>query len=69
MSDRVAAFLEALALAEENQKAADRKFDQLIVRARRGQKNLELAAATAAGMSHSARKIAAKLRAALEKQP
>jgi hypothetical protein len=47
---------------------ADAKFDGVIKSARRGQKNMELAAAAAVGMSHDARQIAAAIRALGEKQ-
>ena len=40
----------------------DQKFDDCIKRGRAGQKNLELAAAASAGMSHQARYIAAAIR-------
>lgn len=45
------------AVARELQDSADTEFDKRISRGRKGERNLELAAATAAGMSHQARKI------------
>lgn len=43
--------------------SADKKFADIIRRGRRGEKNLELAAATAAGMEHAARNIATQINA------
>ena len=47
--------------------SADKKFADIIRRGRHGEKNLELAAATAAGMEHAARNIAKRIKA-LEKE-
>ncbi len=43
--------------------SADKKFADIIKRGRCGEKNLELAAATAAGMEHAARNIAKRITA------
>lgn len=45
-------------IANDLQYSADATFNDLTSRARKGEKHLELAAATAAGMSHQARKAA-----------
>ena len=66
MSAALANLSDVLCLAVAAQVDAERKFEALIKRARRGEKNLELAAATAAGMSHAARKIANSIRAAIK---
>lgn len=49
-------------IAEDLQYSADAKFNALIARGRKGEKHLELAAATAAGMSHQSRNAAAAIR-------
>lgn len=54
---RVAEVIEAYRLS------ADKKFADIIRRGRHGEKNLELAAATAAGMEHAARNIAKQINA------
>jgi hypothetical protein len=59
---------DALALAVAAQTYADRTFDGLVNRALQGEKNLELAAATAAGMSHAAREIANSIRVLQQEQ-
>lgn len=41
---------------------ADEMFDKRVKRSRKGENNLELAAATACGMSHTARRIADEIR-------
>ena len=48
-------------IANDLQYSADATFNDLTSRARKGEKHLELAAATAAGMSHQARKAAAAI--------
>ena len=50
-----------LKVIEEYRASADKRFAELIKRGRRGEKNLELAAATAAGMEHAARNLAKRL--------
>ena len=50
------------AIADDLQYSADAAFDERVRRARKGERHLELAAATAAGMSHSARKAAITIR-------
>lgn len=74
---RIAEAAFATAEAEGMRKAAgiasayatksDGKFNGVIKRARHGEKNLELAAATAAGMDHAGRNIAAAILAAIPK--
>ena len=49
------------AIAQDLQYSADAAFNRRVLRSRKGEKNLELAAATAAGMSHQARKAAAAI--------
>lgn len=59
----VAAGLERAAqIADEHKAGADQEFDARVTRARRGERNLDLAASAAAGMSHTGRKIAAAIR-------
>lgn len=50
------------AVVDDFQYSADATFNDLIARNRKGEMHLELAAATAAGMSHQARKAAAAIR-------
>lgn len=49
-------------IADELQYSADAAFNERVTRSRNGEKNLELAASAAAGMSHQARKAAAAIR-------
>lgn len=60
---RAAALDEAAKIADARAARADVKFDELVKRGRRGERNLELAAAAAAGMNHDARAIANAIRA------
>lgn len=60
---RAEAMEEAARVADRHKRKADEAFNRRVRRARRGEKNLELAAAADAGMSHEARKIAAAIRA------
>jgi hypothetical protein len=53
---------QAAKVADAASSSADRKFAGVIKRHRKGERNLELAASTAAGMDHEARKIAAAIR-------
>ena len=53
-----AGMLRAAEIADALMTTADGKFDLRVLRARQGEKNLELAASCAAGMSHAAREIA-----------
>lgn len=53
---------EAAKVAENHRAKSDEVFDGVINRGRKGERNLELAAATAAGMSHEARHIALAIR-------
>lgn len=59
---RASALEEAATVADARAARADVKFDGMVKRARKGERNLELAAATAAGMNHDARAIAAAIR-------
>ena len=65
--ERAKVIEECAKVAESFLARADAKFDGVIKSARRGQKNLELAAAASAGMAHDARKITAAIRALGEK--
>lgn len=49
-------------VAESQKSGADESFDERVKRSRKGERNLELAAAAAAGMSHAARRIAEAIR-------
>lgn len=60
---RAAALEEAAKVADQHMLKADDAFNRRVHRARRGEKNLELAAASGAGMSIVARKIATAIRA------
>ncbi len=60
---RALALEDAAKVADQHMLKADEAFNRRVHRARRGEKNLELAAAADAGMSHEARKIAAAIRA------
>lgn len=53
----------AIQLVEDYRVYADGKFNSVIRRGRKGERNLELAAAAAAGMDHAARNILERLRA------
>ena len=53
----------AIQLVEDYRVYADNKFNSVIKRGRKGERNLELAAAAAAGMDHAARNILERLRA------
>lgn len=66
--ERAKVIEECAKVAESFLARADAKFDGVIKSARRGQKNLELAAAASAGMAHDARKITAAIRALGEKK-
>lgn len=55
-------------VADDLQYSADATFNNLTARARKGEKHLEFAAATAAGMSHQARKAAAAIRIPADQQ-
>jgi cell division septum initiation protein DivIVA len=54
---------EAAKVADGHAQSAGQKFDGVVDRAQGGAKNMELAGATAIGMDHSARYIAAAIRA------
>ena len=54
---------EAAKVADARATRADDYFNDVVKRARCGERNLQLAAAAAAGMNHDARAIAAALRA------
>jgi hypothetical protein len=54
---------ECAKVADSFMASSDKEFDGVMIKHRKGQKNLELAAAASAGMSHAARKIAAAIRA------
>lgn len=58
---------EAAGIASAYAVKSDGKFTGVVRRARHGEKNLELAAATAAGMDHAGRNIAAAILAAIPK--
>ena len=60
---RAEAIEEAAQIAGKHQASADAKFNDTIKRGSKGEKILELAAATAAGMSHASRKIGDDIRA------
>jgi hypothetical protein len=60
---RDAVLEEAAKVADARATRADDKFNGVVKRARRGERNLELAAAAAAGMNHYAEAIAAAIRA------
>lgn len=52
----------AAEIADEHKSGADQEFDARVTRARKGERNLDLAASAAAGMSHTGRKIAVAIR-------
>jgi hypothetical protein len=60
---------EAAKVAEDVAQSSDAKFDGIVDKARGGSKNLELAGATAIGMSHTARNIATAIRSLLPEEP
>ena len=60
---RAEALEDAAKVADAHANDADRKFAGVMKRHQAGHKNLELAAAAGAGMDHSARNIAAAIRA------
>ncbi len=53
---------QAARVADAAAASADRKFAGVIKRHQKGERNLELAASTAAGMDHEARNIATAIR-------
>jgi hypothetical protein len=55
-------FERAIQLVADYRVYADSKFNSVIQRGRKGERNLELAAAAAAGMEHAARNILNRLR-------
>ena len=61
------ALQQCAAIADDLQFSADAAFNARVARARKGEKHLELAAATAAGMSHQARKAGAAIRALISR--
>lgn len=62
LAERMAERERCAAINDEMKYRADAAFDECIRRSRKGERNLDLAAATAAGMSHAARKAAAATR-------
>lgn len=59
---------EASQIADKHESSANASFNEVIRRHHKGERNLELAAATAAGMDHTGRHIANAIRALKEKQ-
>jgi hypothetical protein len=61
--------VEAAKVAENAVQSSDAKFDGVLRKALNGEKNLDLAGATAIGMSHAARSIADRIRSLLPEDP
>lgn len=66
-STRAEALEEAAHIAGKHEERADKSFAETVEAGRNGKKNIELAAAVAVGMSHTARGIAADIRALIAK--
>jgi len=60
---------EAAKVADQHQYAANAVFSDVVTRAEDGARSLELAGATAVGMSHEAWRIAAAIRALINEEP